>query len=101
MSSGSQRQYAGSFIGSGSAFNVETVGFRPRFIQFFNVTGLTSGVWGEGMADGSMLKLINHASAQHILVTSNGITPLYNGFTVGSDADLNTANEIVYFLCCE
>jgi hypothetical protein len=101
MASGAARQATGSFIGTGSAFDVRTVGFRPRIVLLFNVTGLTHASWSEGMAAGSVFKIINHASAQNVLATSNGITQLADGFTVGSDADINTAAEIVYYLCCE
>lgn len=101
MASGSGRQASGSYVGTGSAFNVQTVGFRPRMVLLFNVTGLTHAVWSEGMADGYVFKIINHASTQHVLATSNGITPLVDGFTVGSDADINTAAETVYYLCTE
>lgn len=91
------RKVVGSFIGTGSAFNITTVGFRPRSVKLWNLTGLTTAVWIKGMPDASAFKQINHADTQNVYVTSNGLTPLVNGFTVGTDADLNTAAETVFY----
>lgn len=91
------RKVVGSYIGTGSAFNITTVGFRPRSVKLWNITGLTEAVWLQGMPDAAAKKLINHATVQNAYVTANGITPLVNGFTVGTDADINTAAETVYY----
>lgn len=91
------RKYVGSYVGTGSAFNITTLGFRPRSVKLWNLTGLTTAVWFAGMPDASAFKQVNHDTAQNVYVTSNGITPLSNGFTVGTDADINTDAETVYF----
>jgi len=91
------RKVVGSYIGTGSAFNITTVGFRPRSVKLWNITGLTTAVWMRDMPDASAFKQINHADTQNVYVTANGITPLSNGFTVGTDADINTAAETVMF----
>lgn len=96
--SGGTRVMMGSYVGTGTAFNVRIVGFRPKKVTLINVTGLTRAEWHNTMADASVFKTFNHASVQHAFVTSNGITPLSNGFTVGTDADLNTAAEIVHYI---
>jgi len=91
------RKVVGSFIGTGSALNITTVGFRPRSVKLWNITGLTTAVWMRDMPDASAFKQFNHDTVQNAYVTANGITPLSNGFTVGTDADLNTADEVVHF----
>jgi hypothetical protein len=91
------RKVTGAYIGTGSAFNITTVGFRPRSVKLWNITGLTTAVWTEEMPDASAFKQINHADTQNVWVTANGITPLANGFTVGTDADINTDAETVYY----
>ena len=91
------RKFVGSYIGTGSAFDITNVGFRPRSVKLTNITGLTTAIWQSSMPDASAFKQINHADTQNVYVTANGITPLANGFTVGTDADINTDAETVYF----
>ena len=98
MGSGVNRVMNGSYTGTGVAFNIRTVGFRPRKVELINVDGLTRATWTNTMADASVSKIINHASAQNVWATSNGITPLSNGFTVGTDADINTDTEVVHWV---
>jgi hypothetical protein len=92
---------AGAYVGTGTAFNVDTVGFRPKVVQIWNAGGLTFSTWTKTMADGSAHKIINHDTAQNAVVTSNGITPRNNGFTVGTDADLNAAGETCHWVAYE
>jgi len=89
----------GSVLGTGSALNVTTCGFRPRKVKLWNVAsgGLCTFEWNKEMPDASAFKEQNHASAQRSFITSNGITPLANGFTIGADTDMNVAGERVYF----
>lgn len=101
MGSGVQRVVTGSYVGTGSALNVRTVGFRPRVVEFLNPTGLTVCKWMNQMPDASVMKVFNHDTVQVAYATSNGITPLSDGFTVGTDADLNTADETVHFVAYE
>jgi len=101
MASGASKVVRGCFVGTGSAIDVRTVGFRPRSVKLMNVTGLVKGDWVESMADASALKQLNHASAQLSFITSNGVTPLSDGFRLGADTDLNVAAEIVHFECIE
>ena len=60
-------------------------------------TSYETGVRIKGMPDASAFKQINHADTQNVYVTANGLTPLVNGFTVGTDADLNTAAETIFY----
>ncbi len=101
MSSGVARVMAGSFIGTGALLSVLSVGFKPKLVQLFNATGLVVAFWSKTMADGAAHKIINHASVQNVVITSNGIIPLSNGFSVGTDADLNTAAEVVHWVAHE
>jgi hypothetical protein len=77
--------------------NVTKLGFRPRVVKLKNVTGLVSAHWQKGMPDASAWKELNHASAQRAYITSDGITPLANGFIIGADADINAAGEVIFF----
>ena len=99
--SGGTRIKTGAYTGTGSALNVTTVGFRPKKVELLNATGLVTAFWTDSMADASAHKIINHDTAQNVVITSAGITPLANGFTVGTDADLNTAAETVHWIAHE
>ena len=91
----------GAYIGTGAALNVDSVGFMPGFVQLFNKTGLVIAAWTQEMGDGAAHKVINHDTAQNVFVTANGITPRPTGFQVGTDADLNTVGETVYWVAHE
>ncbi len=99
MGSGVSRVVTGSLIGSGSAIDVRTVGFRPRKVEVLNVTAPARGEWSDTMADAAALKQVTAGTASFI--TSDGITPLSDGFTLGADADLNTAAEVVHWVAYE
>lgn len=99
MSSGVQRTVRGSFTGTGADLDVTTVGFRPRAVKLTNVTGLVTAEWQDGMADDSMVKRVTAGDMTN--PTSNGITPLATGFTVGADTDVNVSGEIVFFEATE
>lgn len=90
--------WTGSVKGTGSAMDIKTLGFRPRKVKVFNVAsgGLCSLEWNNAMPDASGYKSMPHDTAQHAFLTSNGITPLAAGFTLGADGDLNVSGELVY-----
>lgn len=100
MGSGVNRMMTGSVVGTGSAINVRTVTFRPRKVEILNVGGVCSAVWTDTMADASALKTVDSgAGATDVsLITSNGITPLNNGFTIGADTDLNVSGETIHWV---
>ena len=95
MASGISRVVRGAVSGTGSALNVRTVGFRPRTVRLFNVTGLVTAIWQDTMPDASALKAVTAGDIGYI--TSDGITPLSNGFTIGADSDINAAAEVVHW----
>jgi hypothetical protein len=99
MASGTSRVVRGSFVGTGSAKNIRTVGFRPRTVKLWNVTGLVSAVWLDTMADAAAVKAVTDGTQSYI--TSDGITPLSDGFTCGADADINASAEIVHWEATE
>ena len=101
MASGGDRLVIGAIVGTGADRDVTTVGFRPKLVKVYNVTGNCYGMWMEGMADDSMQKTVDSGSGTTdvSLVTSNGITPLANGFTMGADTDLNVAAETLRYEC--
>jgi hypothetical protein len=99
MASGMSKVVRGSFLGTGAAINIRSVGFRPRSVHIWNLSGLATGVWLEGMADASAFKEVTAGTKS--LVTSDGITPLSDGFTLGADTDLNVSGELVRFEAIE
>lgn len=104
MSSGVRKALSGAFNGTGAQIDITTVGFRPRTVELFNVSGLCTARWQDSMADGSMLKNCDTGSGTEDMtfVTGGaGITPLANGFRLGADADLNVAAEVVHWEASE
>lgn len=99
MASGGRRSVKGSFPGTGADLSITWIGFRPTSVRLFNVTGNCKADWLETMADDSMQKTVDSGSGTTDIsfVTSNGVTPLANGFSLGADGDLNVAAEIVHF----
>lgn len=96
-------RYTGSVIGTGSAMDVKTLGFRPRSVKVWNVAsgGLCSLEWNAAMPDASGFKVKPHDTAQTAFITTGGITPLASGFTLGADTDVNVATEKVYIEACD
>jgi hypothetical protein len=89
----------GSVTGTGSALNVIKLGFRPRMVKIFNAAagGLCSLEWNDAMPEAGGFKSAPHADTQFSFLTTTGITPLANGFTIGADTDLNVSGEVIYY----
>ena len=79
-----------------AAFNI-TLGFKPRYVRVLNNGSGDQYEWFEGMADAEALKTTAATSAIS-LITTLGITPLANGFTVGLDEDVNVISEQLSWL---
>jgi len=97
MASGVNRVVTGGVVGTGASLNVDTVGFRPRLVRVVNVDsgGYSRLEWFDGMADAAAVKT---AIAGDITVlTTLGITPRGEGFTLGADTDVNVSGELAYF----
>lgn len=99
MGAGVNRNMAGSFIGTGAEISIRTVGFRPKRVDIFNETGDCMAFWTASMADASAMKTI--AAGTTAFITSNGITPLSDGFKLGADTDLNVSAEKFHWFAQE
>lgn len=99
MASGASKIISGAFIGTGAAINVRTVGFRPKKVEILNVGGVAKAEWVKGMADASAMKQVTAGTIS--VITSGGVTPLSDGFTLGDDSDLNVDGELVRYIAYE
>lgn len=76
------------------AFDVN-IGFTPRHVRVVNEDGDAYMEWYQGMADGEAMKMVTGGT--YAKITSNGITLVDDGttlgFTVGLDTDVNVVNE--------
>ena len=90
--------------GTAAAFTI-TTGFKPRYVEVWNVTAAGTGLccvkWFEGMADASAIKMDDQGTSEAglTLITTLGITPVSYGFTVGLDTDLNVTSEQLSWIC--
>jgi hypothetical protein len=89
----------GAIKSTGGAINIRVLGFRPKAV--IGHVGGVSFHWQKGMADASAYK--RTAAGVGSLVVVNGITPLSDGFTIGTDADINpaTPTDISYMVIAE
>lgn len=101
--SGGTRIWTGSFVGSGAIKDIRTVGFRPKVVELLNTSGVCKATWTDSMPDGAMLKDVDTGSGTEdtSYVTANGVTPLADGFRIGTDTDLNVNGEVVHFIAHE
>lgn len=98
MASGVRRKVCGSYTGTAAELDIKTVGFRPKSVMFFTSAGLQA-VWTESMADASAHKRI--ADGTGSFISSQGVTPLANGFRVGTDAAVNGSGVTVHYIAEE
>ena len=91
----------GSFDGTGAEITQNKPGFRPKTVKLYNVEGLVSAVWMDGMADDSAWLTIDSGAGatDKSLITSGGITPAGSGFVVGTNGDLNASGEMIRYEC--
>ncbi len=99
MASGAAKVAYGASLGTGANLDVRTVGFRPRSVEIINVDSADQLKWVEGMADGGGLKTL--AAGASSVLTSAAITPLSDGFRVGTDSDINVAGETMRWVATE
>lgn len=94
--SGYSEIYTGSFVGTGALLTIKRASFTPRKIHILGSDGSEAN-WSEGMPEGSMHKRV--AGGTGTFPQTNGITPIENGFTLGTDAfnaDARTYYYTVY-----
>jgi hypothetical protein len=95
MGSGTQ-WVTGSFVATGAALNIDTVGFSPRIVELRKTSGTIGSMsWDDSMPDASGYKQVGGTST---FVTSDGITPRAKGFTLGADA-MNVDGSTWYYRC--
>lgn len=103
MSSGVSRCVVGAYVGTGALQNIygEKVDFEPRKIEIHRMTtAIDKAEFVEGMADNSML-LTTGSTGVRTLVTTQAITPLSSGFSVGTNAAINNAGDTYRYVCWE
>ncbi|MDX1390316.1 MAG: hypothetical protein R3344_14090, partial [Acidobacteriota bacterium] len=64
-------------------------------VRLLNVDGLVKLEWNNTMPDAAGLKQVTAGTLSYI--TSDGVTPLSNGFTIGADTDVNVSGEVVHW----
>lgn len=98
MASGGSRCVTGAFVGTGAALDVP-VGFRPRAVEIINTDGACRADWTAEMPDAAMAKVVDSGAGATDLsyVTSNGVTPADDGFSLGADTDINVSGETCYY----
>lgn len=97
MSSIATRTEVGRVTGTGALITVETrQGDTPIAVRLFNEDGLATAEWTESMGDGAAVKRITDGTMT--VLTTTGITPVAGGFTIGADADLNVAGEVIHWV---
>lgn len=90
----------GKVDGTGAAINV-SLGFVPSKVVIENVTNPSKHVWQKGMAAASCIQEITDGTKS--IVAADGISEYAGsntaapGFTIGADAVLNTAADVLYF----
>lgn len=94
MASGNVRAVRGAFVGTGATLSVRTIGFRPTAVRLWNTAG-DEAHWQDDMADAAMHK--RTAAGAGSFVTTLGVTPLSDGFSLGADTDLNVLTQKVHF----
>lgn len=99
MASGAAKVAYGASLGTGANLDVRTVGFRPRSVEIINVSSADQLKWIDGMADGAGLKTV--AAGTSTILATLGVTPLSDGFRLGTDADLNVDGETVRWVATE
>jgi len=85
----------GSYLGTGAAQTIGTVGFRPRYIKFLNKTTGAAAEWSDTMTD---VHAVTHDSGTDASLTSQGVTPTSTGFTLGTNAVINGAAETIHWI---
>ena len=79
-----------------------SIGFVPSVLMIFNYTNPSQHNWYKGMTAAYCEQQVT--AGDKTIVTSGGITEYVGdathaaGFTIGTDAVLNTAGDVLYFV---
>jgi len=98
MASGYTRKFSGAYIGTGVALDIEVIGWKPDRVELINVddADVPLILKTDMMPDDEFF--MTKAGANSIVAAGQGITLTDKGFSVGTDADLNTSGETVKFV---
>lgn len=99
MSSPSRQVYRGSVKGTGSAINVDVVGFKPGKVTCHNTDG-DEMHWQDTLPDAYGWLRIDSSGVGSLEVT-NGITPRAGGFTIGANANINQSGKYIHYEAME
>lgn len=78
-----------------------SIGFVPSRVEIFNATNPSQHNWQKGMGNGYCEQQVT--AGDKTIVTTGGISEYAGdsthapGFTIGTDAVLNTAADVLYF----
>ena len=95
MSSSLNMVKTGKVSGSGAAKKV-LLGFKPRSVHLFNEAagGLVEAWKTDTMETSKAMKRVPAGTATF---AANMVTIETDGFTIGNDADLNAAGEVIHY----
>ena len=85
---------SGEEVGTGALINVR-LDFKPMSIEICNRTQNSTYFWMASMPQDSASKRI--AAGTQTFITSNGINSGNAGFSIGTDATLNAASDVIYW----
>lgn len=85
----------GAYDGTGAALSNSIVGFRPKSIKFINEDTGASAEWTDTMTDATV---ITHDSGVDAIDAAQGVTPLDDGFSLGTNAVINTSGQRVHWV---
>ena len=94
--SGGSRCVTGSFKGTGAQLDVTNVGMRPRRVHLTLANG-NEVVWHGDMPDGAAHTRL--AAGTGAYAATQGITPLANGFRLGTNAVANVSGSVTHYTC--
>jgi hypothetical protein len=101
MSSGGLRKASGAVVGTGSAIEIRTVGFRPDSVHLRMggalgaAGGGAQGMWFKPMPDAAAWVCDNDGNATYVVTA--GITPQAEGFDIGTNATINAASTMIFW----
>lgn len=84
--------------GTGAAISI-TTGFKPISITIHNRTQLSKAYWNAAMAADAAFLAVDSGvgTTDFSFITTGGITAGSNGFSIGTNASINTASDEIYW----
>lgn len=90
----------GTATATGAAMNI-VCGFKPSWVDLYNITTDIVIHWIQGMGDGKGFKILGGGADINELIASGGITPATHadgtvGFIIGTDSVNVNTNALVW-----